>query len=814
MRGEPRTLAHTALPELPRHFVGRDEVARKLAAQLAEQRLLSIVGAGGLGKTTLAVAVARRLSDTLTGGVYLLDLARLGSGATLEAELGLVLGMDGSRGVSPAALRQRLAGQQMLLVLDSCETVIEAAATLVEDLLASVPEVLILATSREPLRARDEWVHRLAPLTSPPSAAALPPWLAMTYPAVQLFFNVAQSRDPAFAATPENLAQATALCARLDGSPLGITLVASHASQLGLERVAARLEPELLSLAADGTSNRHSSLEAVLDWSYRLLQGDEQRAFRALSCLRGSFDLETAVAAAGGPRAQAMDDVLSLTDKSLLMTLQIGDQTVYRMPDLTRAYAGEQLAQADATEYRAARTRHADVLIRLLAVAEQQWNSMGKAEWRRTYGVWIEDVRHALGWAFSDSGDVLLGTELTVAVLQLAEQTGLFAGFDAFARRALREVSLLDPPRPDLAVRIHTFPAFGQLKALSDDPNHIATLTKALTINTFDASAATLLGARVALWANSFQLGNYRESLKRSNDIRQLSDMDWVVDVTARRTRAQSLHFLGEHAAARKLATSVLAQADRRIPLSYTPSPVSLEVSMRILLARLHWMEGRPGLAWRTVEECLAFAEQDAPPSICQTLAIGAIPVALWSGRKDACAAWAAQLLEHSTRYEFQYYMAWARLIEVVLDAGGADLPAHTEALKTLPNEEQTKYRDHLATFQPDSLCDDTLLRAQTGAVGWCAPEVIRLRAEHVATDNGPEARPVATALLAQSLSLARTQGALGWELRTAISVARLSRQWGDPKPGLHQLSAVYDRFSEGFGTQDLRVARQLLDAS
>ncbi|WP_457332569.1 ATP-binding protein [Rhizobacter sp. P5_C2] len=807
----PHAPAHVSLPDLPRHFVGRDEVAGTLAKTLTERRLVSVVGPGGLGKTTLAVAVARRLSATLAGGTCFLDLARLSAGEVLEAELGLALGMEGSHGVSREDLRQRLAGRQMLLVLDSCETVIDAVASLAEDLAASVPGILILVTSREPLRAKGEWVHRLAPLASPPGAAALPLWLAMTYPAVQLFFHVAQSRDAAFAPTSDNIEHATALCGRLDGSPLGITLVASHACRLGMANIAAQLGPELLSLSADDQADRHSSLEAVLDWSYRLLQGDEQRAFRALACLRGSFELDTAVAVAGGPRAEALDTVLDLADKSLLMTLQVGDNLLYRMPDMTRAYASGQLERAATPEYRSARTRHAHALMQLLEVAEQQWNSMGKVEWRRAHGVWIEDVRHALGWAFSDAGDSLLGTELTVAVLQLAEQTGLFAGFDDFARRALSEVNRLDPPRPELAVRMHTFPAFGQLRVITDEPHHIATLAKALKISAFPGSAAAQLGALVALWANSFQHGNYRESLTRTRDIQQLDHADWVIDLTARRTRSQSLHFLGDHAAARTLAAGVLAQADRRIPLIYTPSPVSVEVSMRIVLARIHWIEGRPDQAWRMVEECLSFAEQDAPPSICQGLALAAIPIALWCGRPRACAGWAARLVQQADRYEFPYYQAWGRLIEVVLDAGGASRPAHAEALKTLPNGQQTKYRDHLGTFEQASLCADTFVRAQTGAVGWCAPEIIRLRAEHTAAADGPDAQAIATGLLEHALALARAQGALGWELRVAISTAQLARRWGHATGGLAMLQSVYAKFNEGFATRDLRLARELM---
>lgn len=362
-------------------------------------------------------------------------------------------------------------------------------------------------------------------------------------------------------------------------------------------------------------------------------------------------------------------------------------------------------------------------------------------------------------------------------------------------------------------MRLRVFPAFGFLRLTDHESRHLTGRAKATDIHTLPGSATAKLGPLIVLWSHSFQVGNYHAALQYSADIQRLSASDWVMDFTSRRTRAQTLHFLGDHAGARALATGVLAQAGRRVPLAYTPSPVSPEVSMRVVLARVHWLQGQADQAWRTVEDCVAIAEQDAPPSICQALAIAAIPVALWCGRKDACAVWAAQLLEQASRYEFPYYIAWAHVIENVLGVGAAHQPARLEALKTLASDDQTKCRDHLSTFEPDDLSLDSFMRVQTGAVGWCAPEILRVKAEHIAAAAGLAAQAEASTLLAQAQAMACRQGALSWELRIAMSRVRLSRRWGElePAPELGRLAAVYDRFTEGFETRDLGLARELL---
>lgn len=805
-----RSISASALPDLPATFIGRDELVRNLEAALRQRRLVSVVGPGGMGKTTLAVAVSRRLAPSLEDGVCFLDLAKLSSGERLGAELAIALGIESPKFEDFDPLTTFLRGKRMLIVLDSCETAVDAAARMVEEIMSGAPQVLLLVTSREPLQAAGEWVHRLPPLTSPPEEASLPTWLAMTYPAVQLFCRIAENRHAKVAQTQENLELVAAICRKLDGSPLAIALAASHVPRLGLKGVDEQVGLRMLTLPSMArAAGRHQTLEAVLDWSYQLLHDSEKRAFRRLACFRGGFDLDAAVAVVDPEgRAAATSIILDLVAKSLLMPHQVDSAMLYRLPDMTREFAEGQLQKVDCAEYRSARQRHAHYLIRLLTTGDRQWNAMERAEWRRRYGAWVEDVRHALRWAISNDGDSLLAIELTAGSWALADQTALFADYESFARRALELVQSLDPQRPDLAVRLHLIPCINQYRWLSNDRRQFASLYKAVEIGRNVGTPDVQLGAQLAVWSLNFQLGDYPATLPWCAAMQVLANAhaDPVAELTARRTRAQASHFLGDHASARTIALAICAQPNTRIPLSYTPSPVSTDVSMRILLARIQWIEGHADQARSTIDECLELAQHDAPQSLCQALAIAAIPVALWGGWLDVCQEWVAQLVEHSGRYNYVYWQQWGGLFQALLAHGGRPFPE--AVLAVLQLAPQTKFRDHIGTFDATYLSNDALARVEAGIVGWCAPEVLRIQAER---EMQAGAHGAAAAYLERALDLARIQGALAWELRAAMSAVRLSDLAGDPVQGRLRLESVYDRFAEGFSTRDLRAARQLL---
>ncbi|HVH80288.1 MAG TPA: winged helix-turn-helix domain-containing protein [Stellaceae bacterium] len=306
------TLAPPGMHNLPHavtRMIGREEVAATLVSRLSRERLVTIVGPGGIGKTTVALAVAERMISSYEHGVWLVDLAPLGDPRLVSSAVATVLGREVRTDNPLPGLVAGLRDKRMLLLLDNCEHVIEEAANLAQALLGGAPNVSILATSREALGVRGERESRLVSLAAPPTA----PWItaaeAATFPAVQLFVERVTAVVEDFVLTDANAPLIAEICRRLDGLPLAIEFAAPRVEVLTLEAGLARLNDNLpLSRAHRRTSlPRHRTMRAVIDWSYGLLSEDEQRWFRALGVFAGGFSVEAATAIAAKTHTYAID---------------------------------------------------------------------------------------------------------------------------------------------------------------------------------------------------------------------------------------------------------------------------------------------------------------------------------------------------------------------------------------------------------------------------------------------------------------------------------------------------------------------------
>ncbi|MGQ0600404.1 MAG: ATP-binding protein [Anaerolineales bacterium] len=417
----------TNLPQQLTSFVGREkeitEVTRWLSGDSSSgrlyQRLVTLTGAGGCGKTRLALQVASGLVSAYPDGVVLIELAPLSDPALV---LQTVAATQDLREIPdrPLAkvLGERLHPKSLLLILDNCEHVIQACAELAETLLRACPKLKLLATSREALNIAGETVLNVPSLSQPEAHPFVDAAGAMQSEAVRLFVDRARAVKPDFKLTNSNAPAVAQICLRLDGIPLAIELAAARLRAMSLEQMAVRLEDRfrLLTGGSRTALPRHQTLTALVDWSYDLLSEAERMAFRRLSVFVGGWTLEGAEAVCAGEGVEAADVLNLLTqlvDKSLVLVEEHKGATRYRLSETIRQYALRRLA--DSGEAEAIRRRHA-VFFRSLA---------GKTRLRgATWGIWLEkfaiehdNVRVALDWAFEN--DPSLASRLVFSIHQL-----------------------------------------------------------------------------------------------------------------------------------------------------------------------------------------------------------------------------------------------------------------------------------------------------------------------------------------------------------------------------------------------------------
>ena len=336
------------LPALLTRMVGREQVLRLLTERVPQRRLVTLTGSGGIGKTTMALSVATALAPTYPHGVCFVDLAALSESREVAAALGSALGLMAPAADTLPDFLGFLRDKSLLVVLDNCEHLIEVVAGLVEKLLHGARGVHVLATSREPLRAEGEYLHRLGPLPTPEADGMLSGAEALAYPAIELFIERAEASLDTFALEDAEVPLIARICRRLDGNPLAIEVAAARVDLLGVRGLAASLDQGLhLSIKGRRTAvPRHQTLRATLDWSYELLTPAEHALLRRVTGFVGGFELTAAQALAADGTAEAAEvseGLTTLVAKSLLVEEVAGERLLYRLPDTLRVYLLEKL---------------------------------------------------------------------------------------------------------------------------------------------------------------------------------------------------------------------------------------------------------------------------------------------------------------------------------------------------------------------------------------------------------------------------------------------------------------------------------------
>jgi predicted ATPase len=428
---EPR--AATNLPLQRTSLIGRDAAVGYLAGMLRHNRLVTVTGAGGVGKTRTALEVGEAHLENTKAEVWLVELAPVQESFLASAVAQVFRVQESANRPLLENLVANLKQKSLLLILDNCEHVIAEAVTLTDALLRDCPNVRILTTSREPLLVAGEQTYRLPSLPIPTvqEIAGLTAGEAAQYPAVILFAERAQAIDREFALSDDNASIIAEVCRRLDGIPLAIELAAARVNILSMHALSQKLNQRLQILTSrDRTAPpRHQTMRALIDWSYNLLTPPEQRLFEYLSVFAGGCTLATAVAVYADDSVNelcVMELLSSLVDKSLAVADPAGPETRYWLLESTRQYASEKRSEhGDET---AIARRHALAYLDLAEQLDRDFDVTADSLWFTLAEPELENWRVALDWILAQRGDVVLGQRLTGALRNIWPEFALVEG--------------------------------------------------------------------------------------------------------------------------------------------------------------------------------------------------------------------------------------------------------------------------------------------------------------------------------------------------------------------------------------------------
>jgi predicted ATPase/DNA-binding winged helix-turn-helix (wHTH) protein len=817
----------TSLPA--RHsLVGRNDVIDQISELLLSRRFVSIVGPGGIGKTSVAVAVAHDLVEEFDAdSVYFVDLGALTNPADIPRAVASALNRAVPGLVPEPYIRAFLAEKRILIVLDCCEHVIDAAAIFCEGIFRDNPSTHLLITSREALRVEGENVYLITPLAAPPDDD-LSADQALLWPAVQLFVERAALNSSNMQLDDADAPVVAEICRRLDGMALSIELVAGRVSTYGIRGTADLLNSgaELFLQGKRSALPRHQSLNAMLDWSFKLLSTDEQKIFSRLSVFLGRFTLEAALAVAKDSDSDAQmvaNAITSLIDKSLIRISSLDGPTYYRLLDSTRNYAAAKLREIG--EAQATQSRHAGYFAAFLR-ANAPEASIFDGRNIDLYAPHIENIRSALSWSFSESGDISTAVDLTVFSSRLLLEVSLFAECQGWCRRALGALTAVDRgTRREL--ELHKALAISSMYARGHVEEIQAAFDRALEIAEILQDSRHQIYLYAGLHVFLTRNGDFRNALDAAKRSAAAAER---AGSTAEQVMAQWI--LGPSHLHAGYPAAGLRHCELGFKLAVGLAPMELnffgydqQVRARVAYVGCLWLCGFQAKACKAAIDEIREAISLAHPVSCCIVLIYSAEILLLSGDHEA----AVEPIEYTIRQAEKYSLAPYRAVglafkgQLATSIGDAisGVEMLREALSVMHSE-----RYHLRTSatscalamglcrsgqveEARSTIDHALKRAQhLGETRWL-PALFQTRGEVLqALSDEMEAEES----FMRAIRCAQDQSAPSSELRAAIPLAKLWSGRGRKDDALALLEGVWQKFPEVSETKDLIAGRKLLN--
>jgi predicted ATPase len=797
---------------------------------------VTLTGPGGIGKTVLALEVARSLLDEFEGASWLIELASLSDADLVPTAVAGVLGLRlGAEEITAEAVARAVGETNLLLILDNCEHVIDAVANLTETLVRRCPGITILATSRETLRIDGEYVYRVPPLEVPAADGEEPDHI-LGHSAVELFIARTKALGSDFSLQAETLPSVAAICRHLDGIPLAIEFAAARAATFGVQQVAVGLGDRFALLISGRRTAlpRHQTLRATLDWSYDLLPETERLLLRRLAIFPAGFTLDAAAAVTadtGFDIAAVTDGVVNLVTKSLVMQDKSETSSRWYLLETIRAYALEKLTEDDEADTVA---RHHATYFRDFSVSiATDFGWRGLSADVAAYAREIDNVRTALDWCFSSAGDVSIGTALANAYAPVWSSLSLVSECRRQCERALHHLDATQQSNARLRMRLQIVLGSALLHTLGPSQEAETLVTDALaaadTLGDQDAQGRAL---SVLTGVYSYR-GDYVRAQTAAERIRKIADQIGDPHAVAVADGRMGIRLMtagrlweARHSLDRAIQ-SFLSQEGHRRPLWRQAIDHALS---RASLARVLWLQGFAEAAQHEAQRSFDEAREARDQLIiCRVLYYGIGRIAPMIGDFAAAADAIAQLIESATSLNASFWVTAGLFLRgKLLVERGEFAEGLTQLQEAFGKCEQTGWRLSYPEFTGSLAlalgglgrldeAHDAVNRAIAGAGGredgqqWYVPELLRIKAE-ITLRQTADQPGVAEDCLEQAATMAREQGALTWELRVALSHARLRVSQHRRDEARELLGPVYDKFTEAFKTTDVRAARSMLD--
>ena len=830
------------LPAQPTTLIGREAELSEILQRMNSEgvRLLTLTGPGGIGKTRTSLQAAAELIDRFEDGVYFVDLAPIRDPESVPSAIAQTIGL---RGTSDRPLFDELKGQlrekTMLLLLDNFEQVTDAAARVVE-LLRDCPKLKLLATSREALHVRGEYVFPLSPLALPePDLKKLPLEQLTRYEAVRLFIERAQEMKPDFQVTAENALVVAEICARVDGLPLAIELAAAwirlFSPQALLERLGSRLK--LLRGGARDLPARQQTLRDAIEWSYALLNNGEQRLFELLSVFSSGCSFEAVEAMASG--IEHLDDsgvdifegLASLVDKSLIRQVDQktgGSRLV--MLETIREYAGERLA-GDPAFHAAARRGQATYFAEF---TQRQWERLtgsGREAALEELSSDLENVRTA--WHYwVDKKDLEQLGKFVDSLWLLFDVRGWYHATVDLTTDLL-DVLSSTPSTPELAqqeIVLRTSLARALLATKGYTPEVEEAYTRALELSQAAGEVSQLFPVLRGLFSFYTFRGEFEKGLPIGEQILNLAERydDGNMRVEGHFVLGACHAFIGNIDLGLEHLQKGIAYIDperyrsSRFRLGNYPGVTCYTTSALIL-----WGLGYPDRALQRADEAVDLANKiNHPYSLAYALFHTGF-LQYWRREAELSLGCAQAVLDVAEKHKFQIWHAVGTCLH---GAGIASMGRAEEGLAQIKLgmdlyqglKSPPIFLPLLRSLQavvcglvgrPEqglALLDEAIAIPSLGYGRVLLVEFYRIKGDLLLALS-PDNPSGAELWYHRALETAQEQGALMLELRAAISLARLWQNQGNAKQGRRLLSDVYERFTEGFTTVDLMEAKDLL---